>query len=87
MTSSTPVHTYTHGHSPLIHVHTKFNDNIFICLSVMKNVLISVIREYRRQILMSPRDVIDDVDTLKTFSGITFDLMSNNILNILTFSK
>ena len=50
----------------MIHMHRKFNDDIFArCLVVMKNAIISFIKEYRGPILRPPYDVIDDVIIMK----------------------
>ena len=47
-------------------MHKKFNDDIFArCLVIMKNVIISFIKEYRGPILRPPCDVIDDVIIMK----------------------
>ena len=46
----------------MIPMHRKFNDETFARFFViMKNVVISFIKEYRGATLMPPRDVIDDV--------------------------
>ena len=48
-------------------MHRKFNDEIFArCLVIMKNVVISYIKEYRGPALRPPCDVIDDVIIMKT---------------------
>ena len=47
-------------------MHRKFNDDIFArCLVIMKNVVISYIKEYRGPTLRPPYDVIDDVIIMK----------------------
>ena len=47
-------------------MHRKFNDDIFgRCLVIMKNVVISNIKEYRRPTLRPRCDVIDDVIIMK----------------------
>ena len=47
-------------------MHRKFNDDIFArCLAIMKNVVISYIKEYRGPTLRLPCDVIDDVIIIK----------------------
>ena len=47
-------------------MHRKFNDDIFApCLVIMKNVVISYIKEYRGSTLRPPCDVIDDVIIVK----------------------
>ena len=52
----------------MIHMYTKFEDDIFIRSSViMKNVILSFIKEYRKTTLRSLYDVIDDVITMKIF--------------------
>ena len=48
----------------MIHMHRKFNDDIFGRFLVMKNV-ISFIKEYKGPILRPPCDVIDDVIIMK----------------------
>ena len=61
---------YLHNciHNIMIHMHRKFNDDIFArFLVIMKNVVISYINEYRGPTLRPPCDVIDDVITIKTF--------------------
>ena len=50
----------------MIHMHMKFNDDIFArCLVIMKNVVISYIKEHRGPTLRPPCDVIDDVIIMK----------------------
>ena len=47
-------------------MHMMFNDDIFArCLVIMKNVVISYIKEYRGPTLRPPCDVIDDVIIMK----------------------
>ena len=47
-------------------MHRKFNDDIFArCLVIMKNVVISYIKEYRGPTLRPPCDAIDDVIIMK----------------------
>ena len=47
-------------------MHRKFNDDIFArCLVIMRNVVISYIKEYRGPTLRPPCDVIDDVIIMK----------------------
>ena len=54
----------------MMHMHRKFNDDIFArCLVIMKNAVISYIKEYRGPTLRSPCDVIDDLIILKIFWG------------------
>ena len=51
-------------------MHRKFNDDIFArCLVIMKNVVISYIKEYRGPTLRQPCDVIDDVIIMKILFG------------------
>ena len=56
-------------------MHRKFNDDIFArCLVIMKNVVISYIKEYRGPTLRPPCDVIDDVIIMKILLfGIIWD--------------
>ena len=56
-------------------MHRKFNDDIFArCLFIMKNVVISYIKEHRGPTLSPPCDVIDDVIIMKIlFFGICWD--------------
>ena len=50
----------------MIPMHRKFNDDIFArFLVIMKNVVISLIKEYSVPNFMAPRDVIDDVIIMK----------------------
>ena len=67
--------TYSCSHNLMIHMHRKFNDDIFArCLVTMKNAIISFIKEYRGPTLMPPCDVIDDVIIMKIlFFGIIWD--------------
>ena len=53
-------------------MHRKFDDDIFVrCLVIMKNVVISYVKEYRGPTLRPPCDVIDDVIIMKKlFLGI-----------------
>ena len=46
-------------------MHRKFNDDIFARCLVMKNVIISFIKESRGPTLRPPCDVIDDVIIMK----------------------
>ena len=47
-------------------MHRKFNDDIFArYLVIMKNVIISFIKEYRGTTLRPPCDIIDDVIIMK----------------------
>ena len=56
-------------------MHRNFKDDIFArCLVIMKNVIISFIKEYRGSTLRPPCDVIDDVIIMKIhFFGIIWD--------------
>ena len=56
-------------------MHRKFNDDIFArFLVIMKNVVISSIKEYRGTTLRPPCDVMDDVVIMKLlFFGIIWD--------------
>ena len=54
------------SHNPTILMPRKFCDDIFACfLDIMKNVVISFIKEYRGPTLRPPCDVIDDVIIMK----------------------
>ena len=54
------------SHNPTKPMHMKFCDDIFACfLVIMKNVVISFIKEYRGPTLRPPCDVIDDVIIMK----------------------
>ena len=54
------------SHNLMIPMHRKFSDDIFARFSViMKNVVISFIKEYRGPTLKPPCDVIDDVIIMK----------------------
>ena len=66
---------YICSHNPLISIHKKFNDDIFVrFLVIMKNVVISYIKEYRGSTLRPPCDAIDDIIITKnTFFGIIRD--------------
>ena len=60
------IYLYNCSHNLMIPIHRKFNDDIFACfLAIMKNVVISFIKEYRGPTLRPPCDVIDDVITMK----------------------
>ena len=59
------IHLYNCSHNLMIHMHKKFEDDIFArCLVIMKNV-ISFIKEYRGTTLRPPCDVMDDVIIMK----------------------
>ena len=49
----------------MIHMHRKFNDDICARSVIMKNVIISFIKEYRGPTWKPPCDVIDDVNVMK----------------------
>ena len=75
-------------------MHRKFNDDIFApCLVIMKNVVISYIKEYRGSTLRPPCDVIDDVIIVKILFlhnlGRTFHIWGQieAVFNISKFSK
>ena len=60
------IYLYNCSHNLMIHIDRKFNDDIFArCLVIMKNVVISFIKEYRGPILRPPCDVINDVIIIK----------------------
>ena len=60
--------SYNCSHNLMIHMHRKFNDDSFArCLVIMKNVIISFIKEYRGPILRPPCDAIDDFIIMKIF--------------------
>ena len=69
------IHLYNCSHNLMIYMHRKFNDAIFARFSViMKNVVISYIKEYRGPTLRPPCDAIDDVIIMKIlFFGIIWD--------------
>ena len=66
------MHLYEYSLNLMIPMHRKFNDDIFAwALVIMKNAVISFIKEYRGPTLRPPCDVIDDVIIMKsTFFGI-----------------
>ena len=60
------IHLYNCSHNLMIHMHRNFNDDIFArFLVIMKNVVISYIKEYRGPTLRPPCNVIDDVIIMK----------------------
>ena len=69
------MYSYNCSHNLMIHMHRKFNDDIFArCLVIMKNVIISFIKECRGTTLRPPCNVIDDVIIMKILSfGIIWD--------------
>ena len=89
------MYLYKCSHNLMMPMHGKFNDDIFARLFViMKNDVISFIKEYRGSILMLPCDVIDDVIIMKnTFWGIIWDDLLyfwgqiDAVFNISKFSK
>ena len=55
-------------------MHRKFNDDIFArCLVILKNVVISYIKEYRGPTLRPSCNVSDDVIIMKILFGIICD--------------
>ena len=68
------IHLYNCSYNLMIHMHRKFNDDIFArCLVIMKSVVISYIKQYRGPTLRTPCDVIDDVIIMKHFFCIIWD--------------
>ena len=69
------MYSYDCSHNLTIHMHRKFNDDIFArCLVIMKNVIILFIKECKGPTLRPPCDVIDDVIIMKILSfGIIWD--------------
>ena len=66
----------------MLHMYTKFEDDIFIHSSVItKNVFFSFIKEYRETTMRSLCDVIDNVITMKIFFSciIWDDLFISNV--------
>ena len=62
----TNIHLFNCSDNLMIHMHMKFNDDTFArFLVMMKNVVISYIKEYRGPTLRPPCDVIDDVIIMK----------------------
>ena len=60
------IYLYNCSHKLMIPMHRKFNDDIFArFLVIMKNVVISFIKEYRGPTLRPPCDAIDDVIIMK----------------------
>ena len=66
---------YQYNHNLMTNIYSKFNDDIFVhFLVIMKNVLISFIKEYRGPTLRPQCDIIDDVITMKNiFSDIIWN--------------
>ena len=69
------MYSYNCSHNLMIHMHRKFYDDIFArCIVIMKNAIISFIKEYSGPTLRPPCDVIDDVIIMKIlFFGIIWD--------------
>ena len=64
------MYLYKCSHNVMILTHMKFNGDIFArFLVIMKNVVISFIKEYRGLTLRLPCDVIDDVIIMKKLFG------------------
>ena len=60
------IYLYNCSLNLMIHMHWKFSDDIFASfIVIMKNVVISFIKEYRGPILRRPCDVINDAIILK----------------------
>ena len=59
------IYSYNCSHNLKIHMHRKFNDIFARCLIIMKNVIISFIKENRGPTLRPPCDVINDVIVMK----------------------
>ena len=88
------IYSHNCSHNLMIHVNRKFNDDIFArCLVIMKNGVISVIKEYREPTLRRPCDVIDDVIIKKILFlhnlGRSFHIWGQieGVSNISKFSK
>ena len=88
------IHLYYCSHNLVIHMHRKFNDAIFArFLVIMKNVVISYIKEYRGPTLRPPCDVIDHVIIMKILFlhnlGRSFHIWGQieAVFNISKFSK
>ena len=88
------MYSYNCSHNLMIHMHRKFNDNIFArCLVIMKTVIISFIKEYWGPTLRPPCDVIDDVIIMKILFwhnlGRSFHIWGQIevVFNISNFSK
>ena len=88
------MYSYNCSHNLMIHMHRKFNDDIFArCLVIMKNGIISFIKEYRGPTLRPPCDVIDDVIIMKILFwhnlGWSFHIWGQieAVFNISKFSK
>ena len=66
---------YMYNHSPMIHVFSKFDNDIFVhILVIIKNVVISFIKEYKGVTWRLPSDIINYVITMQnTFSGLIWD--------------
>ena len=82
------------SHNTMIHIDRNINDDIFVrFLVVMKNVVISFIKEYSGPTLRPPSDVIDDVIITKILFwrnlGRPFHIWGQMeaVINISKFSK
>ena len=61
------MYLYKCNHNLMVPMQRKFNEDIFArFLVIMKNVVISFMKEYRGPSLMPPYDVIDDVIVIVT---------------------
>ena len=88
------MYLYNWSHNLMIHMHRKFNDGIFArSLVIMKNFIISFLKEYRGPTLRPPCDVIDDVIIMKILFwhnlGRSFHIWGQieAVFNISKFSK
>ena len=88
------IYLYNCSHNLMTPMQRKFNDDIFArFLVIMKNVVISFIKEYRGPTLRPPCDVIDDVIIMKVLFwhnlGRSFHIWGQieAVLNIQNFSK
>ena len=88
------IYLYHCSYKLMIHMHRKSYDDIFArCLVIMKNVIISFIKEYRGPTLRPPCDVIDDVIIMKILFlhnlGRSFHIWGQieAVFNISKFSK
>ena len=88
------MYSYDCSHNMMIHMHRKFNDDIFArCLVIMKNVIISFRKEYRGPTLGPRCDIIDDVIIMKILFwhnlGQSFHIWGQieAVFNISKFSK
>ena len=80
------MYSYNCSHNLMIHMHRKFNDDIFVrCLVFMKNVIILFLREYRGLNLRPPCDVIDDIIMKILFFSIIWDDLFISEVNLKLF--